>query len=178
MPHHLALFTALVLVLPALARPNKSRRNSNKYHRLWRARRRDCEKLCYEPDGVLPRDEAQNCANRCTSHACFEEVYGADPLEDGEVDSARSRGYTACLTREQRTFATEERRTRNARAAAVADGGSADAVPPFEGPPAPEDALAPWERRTRDSEWLTERARRAAATTAENKNTQQKANRP
>jgi hypothetical protein len=61
-------------------------------------------------------EEAMNCVNNCTSPLCFqvsdiacfslslsdrlEEVYGAMPLEDGEVDERRNRLFTSCLRRE------------------------------------------------------------------------------
>ena len=40
------------------------------------------------------------CVNACTSHACFEEVYGSEPLEPGEVDFARWRTFTRCARKE------------------------------------------------------------------------------
>ena len=99
----------LFAVSPAHARNNKARRSHNKYHRLWRTRARECEALCGQR---LALDEAQNCIHRCTSPRCFEEVYGENPLEDGEVDNPRRRAFSACLTREQRQLAAEDRRQR------------------------------------------------------------------
>jgi hypothetical protein len=31
----------------------------------------------------LPKDENMNCINNCTSPACYNEIYGKEPLEDG-----------------------------------------------------------------------------------------------
>ena len=104
-----ACIAIVLLVVGAHARNNKARRSQNKYHRLWRTRARECEALCGQ---ALVVDEAQNCVHRCTSPRCFEEVYGANPLEDGEVDNPRRRAFSACLTREQRQLAAEDRRQR------------------------------------------------------------------
>jgi len=45
-------------------------------------------------------DESYNCVNKCTSAACFSEIYEANPLEDGEIDHERERLFTSCLRTE------------------------------------------------------------------------------
>ena len=42
-------------------------------------------------------EESANCVNLCTSPACFEQVYGSNPLEDGEIDLRRARDFEKCL---------------------------------------------------------------------------------
>eukprot|EP00271_Cylindrocystis_brebissonii_P020787 TRINITY_DN705_c0_g1_i1.p1 TRINITY_DN705_c0_g1~~TRINITY_DN705_c0_g1_i1.p1 ORF type:complete len:138 (+),score=8.07 TRINITY_DN705_c0_g1_i1:357-770(+) len=41
----------------------------------------------------------ENCALRCGAPACYEEVYGTDALEEGEIDHGRSRSYRVCARR-------------------------------------------------------------------------------
>ncbi|CAM6068767.1 unnamed protein product [Sphagnum tenellum] len=41
--------------------------------------------------------EKENCALRCLSPTCYESIYGADPLEEGEVDLHRGRYYKICI---------------------------------------------------------------------------------
>lgn len=45
---------------------------------------------------------AENCAMRCVSTACYDSIYGADPLEEGEIDMLRGRDYRMCVRRELR----------------------------------------------------------------------------
>lgn len=44
----------------------------------------------------------ENCALRCASAMCYDEVYGSDPLEEGEVDVERGRAYRTCARGELR----------------------------------------------------------------------------
>ena len=47
-----------------------------------------------------PLEEQKNAIYECVSAACFSEVYGETPLEDGEVDTARYRLFTICARKE------------------------------------------------------------------------------
>lgn len=71
---------------------------NNKVDRIWKVTKHKCESTgkCSK----MIADEAYNCVNECTSPACYEEVYAEVPLEDGEIDSVRSRSFTACLRKE------------------------------------------------------------------------------
>ena len=40
--------------------------------------------------------DRENCVLRCMSPPCYEETYGSDPLEDGEVDTVRGRKFRVC----------------------------------------------------------------------------------
>lgn len=59
--------------------------------------RESCERTVCAP---YDRDVGQNCANRCLSAACFDEVYGNEPLEDGEIDHYRARLFSYCVQKE------------------------------------------------------------------------------
>ena len=39
----------------------------------------------------------ENCLLRCMSAPCYDEVYGNDALEEGEVDVVRSRKFRSCM---------------------------------------------------------------------------------
>ena len=38
----------------------------------------------------------ENCVMHCMAPPCYEEIYGADPLEDGEIDTMRGRKFRVC----------------------------------------------------------------------------------
>mmetsp|Transcript_22891 Transcript_22891/g.31861 ORF Transcript_22891/g.31861 Transcript_22891/m.31861 type:complete len:121 (+) Transcript_22891:122-484(+) len=42
----------------------------------------------------------ENCIMRCVSPECYDVVYSADPLEEGEVDTMRRKQYNKCWKRE------------------------------------------------------------------------------
>eukprot|EP00250_Pteridium_aquilinum_P003943 c14205_g1_i1 orf=227-580(-) len=42
----------------------------------------------------------QNCVLRCISAACYDRIYGEDPLEEGEIDFKRGREFQYCVRRE------------------------------------------------------------------------------
>ena len=107
------LLAALLLALLLLARPvwaaSQSQKN-RRWDRVWKTRRKACaagagsenhgiagrsehseedkreeaNKQDKEDCAALHPDENDNCVNRCTSPACYAEVYAASPLEPGE----------------------------------------------------------------------------------------------
>lgn len=80
----------------ALSQSQKNRR----WDRAWKARRKECtaEREC----AALHPDENDNCVNKCTSKACFAEVYASEPLEPGEIDMPRWRSFERCVRQEAR----------------------------------------------------------------------------
>lgn len=62
--------------------------------------------------------------NRCVCEECYQEVYGDDPLEDGEIDPERSRTFTACTRRVYRERKRKrERERRGGKVEKVEEGG-------------------------------------------------------
>ncbi len=62
-------------------------------------KRSQCEKNeCFE----FTADTNMNCVNKCMSKTCYDEVYAAMPLEDGEIDPSRARLFMSCLRKEYR----------------------------------------------------------------------------
>lgn len=102
----LLLFIAVVVVF---ARPpgqidtkfggGMKKGESNRIDRIWKTTQSNCEK---KDCGTLVPEEAYNCVNKCVSSACYEEVYGDNPLEDGEIDSVRNRKFVGCVRQEVR----------------------------------------------------------------------------
>ena len=50
--------------------------------------------------GAYPLEEGLNCVSACLSPACFQQVYGVEPLEDGELDFARAQQFDECFLSE------------------------------------------------------------------------------
>ena len=81
--------------------------------RAYRSRKRECEgpgSPCHGREA----DAAANCVNECVSPACYGAVYAAEPLEDGEVDSTRSRTFLACVRKEAAAESSAGRAERKA----------------------------------------------------------------
>ena len=49
-----------------------------------------------------------NCVLRCISETCYASVYGADALEEGEVDIVRGRTFRSCARNELRNLKVAE----------------------------------------------------------------------
>jgi len=49
-----------------------------------------------------------NCVLRCISETCYDSVYGADALEEGEVDIVRGRTFRSCARNELRNLKVAE----------------------------------------------------------------------
>ena len=57
-------------------------------------------------------EERQNCVAKCTSETCWNNVYGHDEIEDGEIDTERQRAFISCtrkMFREERKRKDKER---------------------------------------------------------------------
>lgn len=95
---------------PVRARPPGSQTSS--IERSTKAERTQCEE---GPCSEWSADYQPNCILRCQSEACYETVYGGNELEPGEIDAARSRSFTSCLTRERAERHRQERKARTGR---------------------------------------------------------------
>eukprot|EP00611_Tribonema_gayanum_P006001 TRINITY_DN1524_c2_g2_i1.p1 TRINITY_DN1524_c2_g2~~TRINITY_DN1524_c2_g2_i1.p1 ORF type:complete len:118 (-),score=32.75 TRINITY_DN1524_c2_g2_i1:111-431(-) len=71
----------------------------SKSDRKLRERTRICESAAC---AAFPQYENMNCVNACISTACYETIYAAEPLEDGEVDPQRTKLFNTCFRNEQR----------------------------------------------------------------------------
>ena len=98
--------TRLLFTIVALTTAKNQNRD-----RAFRARRRECEtQTCA---GMQPGTN-MNCVNACISQSCFDEIYAEEPLEDGEVDSKRTRLFQSCARKS--LIAEREKRRREERA--------------------------------------------------------------
>jgi hypothetical protein len=75
---------------------NNRRYNSYVGDREFRQRKIDCASS--ECAGKTGADES-NCTYKCMSPVCFAEIYGHDEIEEGEIDSSRSRLFNTCFKR-------------------------------------------------------------------------------
>lgn len=93
---------SLALLFAAACFPVLTQGNANHMARLdreWKSAKTQCElNDCKQ----FKPYENDNCVNRCISEACYQEIYGAQLLEDGEFDNVRSRTFTQCLRQELR----------------------------------------------------------------------------
>ena len=82
------------------------------YDRRYRKVRADCETLsssalqefATETTGQCDAGpmEKENCILRCVSAPCYDQLYGEDALEEGELNGDRSRFFRACWRNEVR----------------------------------------------------------------------------
>ena len=92
-----SLLFILVLLLSSFSFASaKSKRQ--KADQMWKARKRDCERSVYLCGGMI-EEERGNCVAKCISDECWNDVYSHDPIEDGEIDTERTRTFTACTRR-------------------------------------------------------------------------------
>jgi len=66
---------------------------------VWNTRRTQCEELQCP---VANHDDDPNCLLRCMSANCFQEIYGANELEPGEIDADRRKQFASCLRAEMK----------------------------------------------------------------------------
>lgn len=108
MPVLFFVLVVCVLLSSVVAGPQaKKLTANNKVDRVWKSKKSSCEK---DECSKLVPEEAYNCVNKCISQDCFDEVYADNLLEDGEIDSARSRTFTSCVRAE--TIEAEKQRKR------------------------------------------------------------------
>ena len=71
-----------------------SYRKKQKNERKIRYMRQDCERKeeCLITSGL----DQTNCIRKCMSKDCFDELYGSDPLEEGEID-VRFNSFKGCI---------------------------------------------------------------------------------
>ncbi|KAI2503422.1 protein of unknown function (DUF4787) [Fragilaria crotonensis] len=93
------LIAIIILLLPRLVDGSTSSSNK-RVERELRTMRQDCSETTDRQ--LLLVEERTNCIHRCISNPCFERVYGTQPLEDGEIDIGRRRGFDSCVRDELR----------------------------------------------------------------------------
>jgi hypothetical protein len=86
-----------VPVVVVMAKPRKGRRKRTNTKQELLAKRMACEMDCL---GQWIPEEAMNCIHFCRSPACFEQLYGEDPLEPGQVDPPRADAFDKCSLNE------------------------------------------------------------------------------
>ena len=84
--------------------------NHAKYDRIWKKDKEKCERV--DCAHIAAPEEGYNCVNECVSSKCYEEIYSASPLEDGEIDSLRSRQFSSCVRKETRANYSNRRKTK------------------------------------------------------------------
>lgn len=104
------LVVVIILLLPKLVTgaPKPGGRRNKKLMQQFESMRFDCEhSTCKE---FLP-EESSMCVSRCISAACHEEIYGENPLEDGEINVPRAREFEKCVKEQLRAERAQQART-------------------------------------------------------------------
>ncbi len=94
------LLFALILSSFTIERCGVYAKPNNQIDKIWKVRKANCEKIA--ECTAKPPEESQNCINKCVSQLCYDSVYAAEPLEDGEIDTDRMHKFTSCLRKEER----------------------------------------------------------------------------
>ena len=115
------LTRSLLLMLLLLISPPSVKGKRRQAQKQKMATKKQCGEVeCAD----VHSDGLDNCILKCTSPACYEEIYAADELEPGEIDNKRSRDFNACLQRVMRE--SQQKRRDEARAKVTAAGESSD----------------------------------------------------
>mmetsp|Transcript_12052 Transcript_12052/g.15781 ORF Transcript_12052/g.15781 Transcript_12052/m.15781 type:complete len:128 (+) Transcript_12052:103-486(+) len=112
-PSHCALAVKILfvliilLLLPELVQSfSRNSRKRNRGRLELKALLKECEQKGDCP-GVP--EENVNCFYDCLSPSCYDEIYGDNPLEPGEIDFDRYQKFEKCL-KDERTQLKKERR--------------------------------------------------------------------
>ena len=89
------LVLLILLLLPQLveSRNSPGMKRKKRIQQKQMLERRRCERTVCKGQLV---EENMNCLNECLSKDCFDAVYAANPLEDGEIDFQRGRDFDTC----------------------------------------------------------------------------------
>ena len=103
-----------ILLVMLLLGVSTAKRRKSASKSVPTAHRRQCETVqCVD----VVDDYKENCVLNCTSPECYEEVYAAEELEPGEIDTKRQRAFNACIQRIARQ-AQQDRRSQQTRGGA------------------------------------------------------------
>uniref|UniRef100_A0A7S0RAH5 Uncharacterized protein n=1 Tax=Pyramimonas obovata TaxID=1411642 RepID=A0A7S0RAH5_9CHLO len=78
----------------------KNRNKATSQDREYWAKRTECEPIVQRDATCGTAIQKENCILKCVSDACYADVYGDDPLEDGEVDNVRGKSFRSCVKKE------------------------------------------------------------------------------
>ena len=99
------LILLILFSLPHLVESRKNKRK--KLDSQIRSTRHHCQtEVC----GSYIPEESLNCVFLCVSPSCYETIYGAEPLEDGELDAYRAKRFELCAKEEIRQSRARQRR--------------------------------------------------------------------
>lgn len=102
----LVIVILFMLPKPVRAGNNQGRKQHRRSELEVRSVRADCATVTCS--SWVP-EESLNCVYACLSPACYELVYGPEPLEDGEIDLDRFQEYDECVKLEFRIMRSRRR---------------------------------------------------------------------
>lgn len=83
----------------ALGASQKNKRITGRFDAAARQARKECARRIDEegnPTCIATLIDRENCVLRCMEPECYEQIYGKDPLEEGELDVARGGAFRQC----------------------------------------------------------------------------------
>ena len=103
------LWTTMVFVLAAMemsgmrngamAASQKTKRITGRHDASIKQAKKECARRIDEegdPTCVATLVDRENCVLKCMEPECYEQIYGQDPLEEGEVDVVRGKAFRQC----------------------------------------------------------------------------------
>jgi Domain of unknown function (DUF4787) len=112
--HYVAVVVKILLILlilfslPKLVTAESAKQRRKRTELKLRKLRWTCQNERMECARLVPQ-ESLNCVNLCISAACYQQVYGEYPLEDGEVDVKRAMAFEGCVKNELRDLRQQKR---------------------------------------------------------------------
>ena len=105
------LVLLILFLLPKLVYGKRAKYNArNKRRRGAEADFQSIRKACeYEICSYLIPEESMNCVQVCISPACYQSMYGDEPLEDGEIDIERAKRFETCAKEELKSLRKRRR---------------------------------------------------------------------
>eukprot|EP00243_Klebsormidium_subtile_P004886 TRINITY_DN19097_c0_g1_i1.p1 TRINITY_DN19097_c0_g1~~TRINITY_DN19097_c0_g1_i1.p1 ORF type:complete len:122 (+),score=18.82 TRINITY_DN19097_c0_g1_i1:373-738(+) len=95
------LVLMLLLLLSEFGQADAKKKNqgSTYMEKGVRLLRDDCELSIQRTGGpcMASSIDKENCILRCINPECYEQVYGLDSLEEGEVDARRGKDFRMCV---------------------------------------------------------------------------------
>ena len=87
---------AVAAVIPIELADAKRRKQTSNHNKYFRTKKSECLRTTCKD---WNKDD-DNCAYKCISDQCYEQIYSSNPLELGEIDKAREDRFVTCVNGE------------------------------------------------------------------------------
>lgn len=98
------VFVLAVMEMPgvkngAMSASQKTKRATGRFDASIKQAKKECAQRIdqeADPTCVATLVDRENCVLKCMEPACYDQIYGQDPLEEGEVDVVRGKAFRQC----------------------------------------------------------------------------------